>query len=91
MDSRVVSVFGATMNSAINTGVQLCLSCLVAKLCPTVFTTPWTVIFQVPMSMEFPRQNTGVGCHIPNPGIKPHLLHWPEDSLPLSHRGSQYV
>ena len=56
MDSRVASVFGAIMNSAINTGVQLRLSCLVAKLCPTVFATPWTVVLQIPLSMGFPRQ-----------------------------------
>ena len=28
-----------------------------------LFATPWTVICQVPLSMEFSRQNTGMGCH----------------------------
>ena len=56
LDSRAASVFGAIMNSAINTGVQLRLSGLVAKLCPTVFATPWTVVLQIPLSMGFPRQ-----------------------------------
>ena len=28
-----------------------------------LFATPWTVVPQPPLSMEFPRKNTGVGCH----------------------------
>ena len=38
-----------------------------------------------------PGKNTGVGHHFllqvfsPNQGSNPHLLHWQEDSLPLSH------
>ena len=27
---------------------------------------------------------------LPNPGIKPEILHWQVDSLPLSHQGSPY-
>jgi len=44
--------------------------------------------------MEFPRQESGVGCNFLLQGIfptqesKPHLLHWQADSLPLSHQGS---
>ena len=34
---------------------------LVAKLCLTLV-TPWTVARQAPLSMGFPRKNTGVGC-----------------------------
>ena len=59
--------------------------CLVAKLCPILLPTrllcPWG-------------KNTGVGCHFLLQGIfliqgsNPHLLHWPADSLPLSHQGS---
>ena len=29
---------------------------LVAQSCPTLFVTPWTVAYQVPLSMEFSRQ-----------------------------------
>ena len=44
--------------------------------------------------MEFSGKNIGVSCHFLLPGIFPtegsntHLLHWQEDSLPLSHLGS---
>ena len=31
--------------------------------------TPWTVAHQVPLSMEFPGKNTGVGCHFLLQGI----------------------
>ena len=35
---------------------------LVAESCPTLV-TPWTVAHQAPLSMAFPRKNTGVSCH----------------------------
>ena len=58
---------------------------------------PWTITHHAPLSMGFPRQNTGVGCHFLLQGIFPtqglnqnllHLLHWQSDSLPPSHLGS---
>ena len=51
---------------------------------PTRFLYPW----------DFPGKNTGVGCLLLlqriflTQGSNPHLLHWQEDSLPLSHLGS---
>ena len=45
-------------------------ACLVAKLCPT-FVTPWTIAFQAPLSMEFPRQEHGSGLPFPSPGDLP--------------------
>ena len=36
-----------------------------------LFATPWTVACQAPLSMGFPRQNTGVGCHFLLQGIFP--------------------
>ena len=53
---------------------------------------PWTVACQAPLSMGFPGQNTGVGCHFlsqmifPTQELNPRLLHWQADSLPLSHQ-----
>ena len=35
------------------------------------FVTPWTVAHQAPLSLGFPRQNTGVGCHFVFQGIFP--------------------
>ena len=51
-------------------------SCLVAKSCPPLV-TPWTVACQVPLSMQFSRQEYWSGLpfpspgDLPNPGIKP--------------------
>ena len=61
-----------------------------------LFSTPWTVACQAPLSMEFSR-NTGSCCHFLLQGIfaaqgsNPrllHLLYWQADSLPLRHLGS---
>ena len=45
------------------------------------FVTPWTVAHQVPLSMRFSRQDTGVSGHFllqkvfPTQGSNPSLLH----------------
>ena len=44
------------------------LTCSVAKSC---FVTPWTVACQVPLSMDFPGKNVGMGCHFLLQGIFP--------------------
>ena len=62
-----------------------------------LFVTPWTIIHQAPLSMEFSRKEYWSGLlsptpgNLPNPGSNLHLLcllHWQVDSLPLSHLGS---
>ena len=35
---------------------------LLTKSCPTL-AIPWTVACQAPLSLGFPRQDTGIGCH----------------------------
>ena len=51
-------------------------------LWPTRLLCPW----------DYPSKNTGVGCHFLlqgiflTQGLNPCLLHWQEDSLPLSHQ-----
>ena len=58
------------------------------------FVTPWTVAFQAPLSMGFPRQEYCSGLpfpspgDLPNPGIEPVLLHCRWILLSLSHQGS---
>ena len=62
-----------------------------------LFVTLWAIALQAPLSAEFSRENTGVGCHFllqgtfltqeSNPCVL-HLLHWQADSLPLCHLGS---
>ena len=53
---------------------------------------PWTVAHKAPLSMGFPRKNTGVGCHAFLQGVfltqgsNLHLLgllYWKVGSLPL--------
>ena len=57
--------------------------------------TPWTVAHQAPLSVAFPRQEYWSGLPFLPPGglldrgIKPDLLHWQADCLPLRHLGSQ--
>ena len=62
--------------------------------CTWLFETPWTLAHQAPLFMGFPGKNTGGGCCFLFEGIfltqrlNPCLLslmHWQEDSLPLSH------
>ena len=67
--------------------------------CPShvwLFVTPWTVAYQASLSMEFFRQNTGVGCHFLlqriflTQRLNPRLLclwHWQVDSSPLAPPG----
>ena len=63
--------------------IYLCV-CVCSVMSDSV--NPWTVAHQAPLSIEFPRQNTGVCCHFPTQGSHPSLLsllHWQADSLPL--------
>ena len=57
-----------------------------------LFATPWTIASQSSLSMGFFRQGYWSGLPLPPPGDLPDpgmdLLHWPADSLPLSHLGS---
>ena len=55
--------------------------------------TPWAVAIQAPLSMELSRQEYWSGCHsllqgIPDPEIKPDLLHCRQILYHLSHQGS---
>ena len=62
--------------------------------CLRLFATPWTVAHQVPLSMEFSRQEYWSGLPCPPSGDLPHSEIEPvasalqADSLPLSHQGS---
>ena len=56
----------------------------------------WTVAHQTPLSMEFSRQNTAVGCHallqgiFPTKGLNPVLWHCRQILHCLSHEGSTW-
>ena len=59
-----------------------------------LFGTPWTVVYQAPLSMDFPGKNTGVGCHFllqeifPTQGLNPGLSHCRQTLYRLCHQGS---
>ena len=61
------------------------------------FATFWTVAYQAPLSVGFPRQEHWTRLPFPspgnlyNPGIKPRSPAFQADSLPLSHRRSPYI
>ena len=48
--------------------VCVCVSVLVAQLCPT-FVTQWTAAYQAPLSMEFSKQEHWSGLLFPSPDI----------------------
>ena len=54
----------------INQCISFLCCCLVTKLCLTLATS-WTVDCQVPLSMEFPRQEYWSGLPFPSPGDLP--------------------
>ena len=66
---------------------------LVTKPCQTLVSL-WTAAYQAPLSMGFPRQEYQSGLpfpspgYLPNPGIKPSLLHCRWILYQLSHQGS---
>ena len=65
-----------------------CYYCLVASFCLTLFAIPWTVAHQVPLSIEFSRQEYWSRLpfpspgDLPNPGIEPGSSALQTDALP---------
>ena len=61
---------------------------------PYSFVTPWSVVYQAPLSIGFSRQEYWSGLpfsssgHLPDSGIKPTSPALQADSLPLSHEES---
>ena len=72
--------------------VNLACMCMLRRFSRVqLFATPWTVARQAPLSMEFSRRDTEVGCHfllqgiIPTRRLNPSLLgppHWQAGSSP---------
>ena len=72
--------------------------CVCAQLCPALCNPMYCSLLGSSVHGIFLSwQNTGASCHFLIQGIFPtqasnphllHLLHWQEDSLPLSHLGS---
>ena len=75
-------------------GVSVCVQMLG---CVLLFVTPWTVAHQVPLSMEFSRQEYWSGLPFPSPGnllkpgIKPGSPALQADSLPSELQGSPFT
>ena len=61
-----------------------------------LFVTPWTVAYQLPLSMGFPRQEYWNGLpfpspgDFPDPGIEPRSPLLRADALPSEPPGSMY-
>ena len=75
---------------------RMCIILLLQSLsCVWLFETTWTA-HEVPLSMDFPGKNTGMGCHFLLQGIfwtqwsNQGLLHWRVDSLRLNYLGSPW-
>ena len=72
--------------------VCVCVSCSVHV---QLFTTPWTVAHQVPLSMRFSRQEYWSGLSFPSPGdlpapgIEPRCPALQADSLPTEPLGKR--
>ena len=65
--------------------------CMCAQLLSRVFATPWTVAHQLPLSMEFSRQEYWSGLPFPLPGDLPDPdieLMSPASPASLRHLGS---
>ena len=81
-----------TMEVFQNTNYCVCV-CMCVFSHVQLFAAPWTVAYQIPLSIEFSRQEYWSGILFPSPGDcsnlerNPHLQHWQADSLPLSHQG----
>ena len=76
----------------------LILSCVCQSLNHVwLFMTLWTVAYQAPLSMVFPRQEYWSGFLFPSPrdfsdpGIEPRFPALQVDSLPLSHLGNRWT
>ena len=61
-----------------------------------LFATPWTIVYQAPLSMGFSGHSTGVGFHFllqgifPNQGWNSGIPHCRQTLYHLSHQESQY-
>ena len=76
----------------------VCAACLITHFSRAQLdVTPWTVVYQAPLSMRLSKQNTGVGYHallqgtFLTQGLNPHLLcllNWQAASLPLAPPGN---
>ena len=85
--------------------VCVCIQLLLfsCKVVSDSFSTPWTVAYQAPLSIGYPKQEDWNGLPLPflgyltNLGIKPLFptlsmsLALQANSLPLSHQGSLYI
>ena len=65
-------------HSSVCVCVCVCV-CACVLSCVQLFSTPWTVAHQAPLSMDFLGKNTGAGCHFLLQGSS-----WPRDGTQVS-------
>ena len=88
-------IWWADWNNIANTLSWFLLCVCAQSLSPVwLFVTSWTVAYQAPLSMGFPRQEYWSGLPFPpsgdllEPRIEPASPAWQVDSLPLNHQVS---
>ena len=87
------SALGEVQHLEVSRWPEFCVSVLVTQSCPTLC-DPVDCSPPVPLSMDSPGKNTGVGCHFLLQGIfhtqgsNPSLLHYRQILYDLSHQGS---
>ena len=106
MSSVILPLAHPLILNLLSLSLSLCMHAYSdVQSCPTLW-TPWTIIHQAPLSMDFPGKNTGAGCHFLLQGsfrsrdptlvscIGRHILyHWAtwESSLPPSRSDSLQI
>ena len=79
VDTHVTVILLLYISTSLNNLICACM--LSHSVVSRVFVTPRTVVYQAPLSINFPGRNSGVGCHALLQGIfltqgsGPHLLH----------------
>ena len=62
MSSVILPLAHPLSLNLLSLSLSLCMHAYsVVQSCPTLW-TPWTIIHQAPLSMDFPGKNTGAGC-----------------------------
>ena len=93
-----LSITAASNKSCVCVCVCVCMRAQ-SHSCVQLFASPWTVAYQSPLSIGFPRQEYWSVLPFPTPGDLStqgsnlcllHLLHWQADSLPLVPLGTPW-
>ena len=71
--NKTVCAHGMYLNTCVFASSMCDDDGLVTRSCPRILVTLWTVAYQAPLSMGFPRQEHWSGLPFPSPGDLPDL------------------